>query len=555
MKKKVLLVAITSLSLAVGVTAGVIAYKTDNDNFAGAKDESYWYHYAQVTPTETKHGSKEFWANCSTHNFSLENPGAGEDIREGVDFATTSYFEELTDSDPRYLPPLSERVDIKGYLDSLLDVFGHDPYSYIPNKMRPAGVDKVSESEVTYDFDNFVDVDDIKYGGYGEQWHMVIENIKESQRFYNVTTYGAEILNAANLVARTFLDSYYDNEVSKTFNNDSRFVAKIDFHSFVLTYNIQYISGITIPFFGTITPQIDMEYVIASSTKTVRIQLSENNALKFVITPDSYTFGLEYGITEVSRKAYFTISKDEHDAVEGHIYEYVQYKDKELIPACADFYIGSTYTSVVGNKASGIPGFDGFINELYETDEGKLIGYKVKETYTKTFFGYDVSATYHTLWFNLDCITGIDNVKAISNGSVDPHENNHDVYLNDSESIFTPTKNEQKITFVKIKTSRKYDVEMRKQYFYGDIDEEIVEYEREIPMMFIQDDHDTYTNYTDFPTDILADNGIPANVTLASKYLTKIRNDYEDLIPVFENNKDSMPSASIVDFIGDPTII
>jgi len=549
MKKKVLLVAITSLSLAVGVTAGVLAYKSDNNSFAGAKDESYWYHYAQVTPTETKHGSKEFWANCSTHNFSLENPGAGEDIREGVDFATTSYFEELTDSDPRYLPPLSERVDIKGYLDSLLDVFGHDPYSYIPNKMRPAGVDKVSESEVTYDFNNFVDVEHIKYGGYGEQWHMVIENIKESQRFYNVTTYGAEILNAANLVARTFLDSYYDNEVSKTFNNDSRFVAKIDFHSFVLTYNIQYISGITIPFFGTITPQIDMEYVIASSTKTVRIQLSENNALKFVITPDSYTFGLEYGIEKVSRKAYFTISKDEHDAVEGHIYEYVQYNGEDLIPACADFYIGSTYTSVVGNKASGIPGFDGFINELYETDEGKLIGYKIKETFTK--WGFE--KTYNTLWFNLNNILNINTVKAVSNGNVDPHENNHDIYLNNSSDLFAPTKNN--VGFVK--TSRRYDVETRKQYFYGDIDEEIAEYEKEIPMMFIQDNGDKSgeTNYSTFEEDILKDNKIAASVILADKYLTKIRADYNDLIPVFENNKDSMPSASIVGFIGDAAII
>lgn len=539
MKKKALLVAITSLSLAVGVTAGVLTYKSGNNSFAGAKDESYWYHYAQVTPTETKHGSKEFWANCSTHNFSLENPGVGEDIREGVDFATTSYFEELTDSDPRYLPPLSERVDIEGYLISLFDVFNHDPYSYIPNKMRPAGVDKVSESEVTYDFNDFVDVDDIKYGGYGEQWHMVIENIKESQRFYNVTTYGAEILNAANLVARTFLDSYYDNEVSKTFNNDSRFVAKIDFHSFVLTYNIQYISGITIPFFGTITPQIDMEYVIASSTKTVRIQLSENNALKFVITPDSYTFGLEYGVETVSRKAYFTISEDELDAVEGHIYEYVQYKDKDLIPACADFYIGSTYTSVVGNKASGILGFKGYINELYTTEDGYLRGYEVQETISLV--------KYNTLWFNFDDVTGFSNVKAIAKESYKENENPHNVYVNSDDTVFEPAYNK----ILGKKTSRKFDIEMRKQYFYGDIDEEIVEYEREIPMMFIQ----AGDNFNSYTADISETDGITSVVTLANTYLTKIQDDYATLIDIFIENKDNMPSASIDEFIGDAEVI
>ncbi len=530
MKKKALLVAISSLSLAVGVTAGVIAYKTDNDSFAGAKDESYWYHYTQITPTQTRHGSKEFWANCSTHNFSLENPGEGEDIREGVDFATTSYFEELADSDPRYLPPLSERVDIKGYLDSLLDVFGHDPYSYIPNKMRPAGVDKVSESEVTYDFNNFVDVDDIKYGGYGEQWHMVIENIKESQRFYNVTTYGAEILNAANLVVRTFLDSYYDNEVSKTFNNDSRFVAKIDFHSFVLTYNIQYISGITIPFFGTITPQIDMEYVIVSSTKTVRIQLSENNALKFVITPDSYIFGLEYGVETVSRKAYFTISKDEHDAVEGHIYEYVQYKDEDLIPACADFYIDENYVTAVGNKASGLVGFNNYICELYRTSEGKMLGYEIQETLS--------AVEYNTLWFNLDNITGINTIKL----------SDDKVYVNSSAEEFKT----KKYGGINPKTaSRRYDIEWRKQFFYGEVDEEIEEYETSIPMMFVQEE-----KLSDFASDVHGENSyLNVAINLLNTYLTKIQNDYDSLVPVFIDNKDDMPNTSIVDFISDAAVV
>lgn len=546
MKKKVVLLAVTSLSLTLGITAGVVLAKADNTIFAGAKDDSYWYHYAQVTPTDDEHGSKEFWANCSTHNFSLENPGVGEDIREGVDFKTTTYFDELTSEDPRYLPPLSERVDIKGYLNSLLDAFNHDPYSYIPNSMRPEQVSKVTESEVTYDFTNFTNVSDIKYGGFGEQWHMVIENIKESERFYKITSYGSEVISAANLVARTFLDSYYDNVVTKTFN-ESSFTAKIDFHSNVLTYNIQYISGVTVPLFGTITPQIDMEYAISSHTKTVRIQLGEGNALKFVITPNSYTFGLEYGIEKVSRKAYFTISEDEYTGVEGHIYEYVQYKDKDLVPACADFYINNGYVSVVGNKAHAIIGFTGFINELYLANQGKLLGYKIKETFTKR----GINATYHTLWFNLNNITGITNVKAIDNGGTDPHENNHDIYLNSSASIFTPTKNKKGF----IPTSRKYDVEMRTQFFYGVESEQVVEYERDIPMMFIQDDHDDYTNYTDFEHDIQTDCGITASVNLSNTYLSKIRTDYSTLIPIFEVNKDSMPSASIVDFIGDATII
>ena len=529
MKKKVLLIAVTSLSLALGVTAGVIFAKKDNIVFSKATDGSYWNHYAQVTPTETKHGSKEFWSNCSTHNFTLVNPGAGEDIREGVAFDTTTYFDELTSEDPRYLPPLSERVDIKGYLNSLLDAFNHDPYSYIPNTMRPEGVTKVSESEVTYDFENFTNVSGIKYGGFGEQWHMVIENIKESQRFYNITTYGSEVLTAANLVARTFLDSYYDNEVTKTFDEAS-FTAKIDFHSNVLTYNIQYISGINVPLFGEIIPQIDMEYVIATSTKTVRIQLGENNALKFVIRPDSYTFGLEYGVEAVSRKAYFTISKDEHDAVEGHIYEYVQFKDKDLIPACADFYIDENYVTAVGNKASGLVGFNNYICELYRTSEGKMLGYEIQETLS--------AVEYNTLWFNLDNIAGINTVKL----------SDDKVYVNGSVEEFKT----KKYGGFNVKTaSRRYDIEWRKQFFYGEVDEEIEEYETSIPMMFVQEE-----KLSDFVSDVHGENSyLNVAINLLNTYLTKIQNDYDSLVPVFIDNKDDMPSESIVDFIGDAAIV
>lgn len=541
-KKKPLLVsALLFSSLAIATSVVTIKY-ADIDSLAKADDVyNYWYHYEQVTPTLTKHGSKEFWANCSTHNYSLTAPGEGEDVREGVAFDTTTYFDELTSEDPRYLPPTSEKVDIKGYFNSLLQAFTHDPYSFIPGSMRPEGVSKVSEESVNYDFSNFTNVSNIHYGGFGEQWHMVIENIKESQRFYNITTYGSEIIGASNLAVSLFLDDYYDGTVSKTFNDDSRFVSTIDFDGGELIYSIKYLSSIEVPLFGTLTPQIDMSYDVINDIKTVRIQLGDNNALKFEIRSDSYSFGIEYGTTDVSRKAYFTISTNEDENVEGHIYEFVQYKDKDLVPACADFYIGETYTSVVGNKARAITGFTGYINELYKTETGKLLGYKVRETFTK--WGFE--KTYNTLWFNLNNIANINSVKAISNGSVDPHENNHDIYLNGSSDLFKPTKNK----LVLLPTSRRYDVEMRKQYFYSS---ELEEFETDIPMMFIQDDgtEQGETNYSTFEEDILKDNKIAARVTLLDSYLNRIREDYLTLIDIFIDNKDDINSDYIVDFIG-----
>ena len=439
----------------------------------------------------------------------------------------------------------NEKVDIKGFFTTLMGALKVNPKSYIPDAMQ-AGHNTANESDITYDFNNFTSVSSIKYGGFGEQWHMVIENIAESERYYKVTTLCETAINASVVVFNNYLDKNTESTASHSIK-ETDYTASINYASGILKYSLRYDLGLSIPFFGDVVPQIDMTYNVTSLEKMVRIQLTENNAMKYVVNENHYQFALQYGVEQVSRKAFFEVERDEEENVEGHIYEYVQFKDKDLVPSCADFYIGETYTSVVGNKASGIPGFAGYINELYETEQGKLIGYKVRETFTK--WGFE--ATYHTLWFNLNNITGITNVKAVSNGGVDPHENNHDVYLNSSETIFTPTKNKKLL----VSTSRKYDVEMRKQYFYSTQDDSIVEHETSIPMMFIQDDHDEYTNYSDFHKDILKDNKIDASVNLATKYLTKIRADYDELIDVFIEHKGSITGDYIQTFIGSAEVI
>lgn len=444
----------------------------------------------------------------------------------------------------------NEKVDIKGYLASLISATGQDPYSYIPKKMLPTNsANHVAQGDVTYDFTSFVNVSDISYGGFGEQWNMVITNIRESQRFYSVLT-GAETIINSTVVA---FNNYLDNNPSDTATHsikETGYTASIDFHNGVLTYVLQYKTGWNIPFFGEVLPQIDMTYDVLSKERAVRIQLSENNALRYLVSENKYEFGLEYGVSALNRKAYFEISKDKDENIEGHIYEYVQLKDKDLVPSCADFYINSEYVSVVGNKASGMPGFTGYINELYKADEGKLLGYEVREQISK----WGLSATYHTLWFNLCDISGITSIKAVENGSSTfglGGENSHDIYLNGSSSKFEPTYN---YLLVK-KTSRKYDVELRKQSFFGYADNELVEYETEIPMMFIQADHDGYTNFSDFPSDILSKSGINAKVALNSKYLTKIQADYATLIDVFIENKGSVSGDAIEAFIGSATEI
>ncbi len=439
----------------------------------------------------------------------------------------------------------NEKVDIKTYLQTLMQVVGHDPYSYIPKTMQAENSSNhVTANQVNYNFNNFTNVSDIKYGGHGEQWHMVLNNINESERFYSVLSIGETAINASVALFNNYLDTNPNDTASHTLS-ETTYTAKLDFSNGLLAYIIQYKTNLTIPFFGEVMPQIDMTYDIKTLEKTVRIQLTDNNAMKYVVTDNMYVFAIEYGVETVSRKAYFQISKDKNDNVAGHIYEFVQYKDKDLVSACADFYINDEYTSVVGNKASGLVDFKGYINELYETGKGKLLGYEVRETLT--ILG--ISGQYNTLWFNLNNISGINNVKAVENENntgTYTNKNPHDIYLNNSTKIFEPTYNKK----LGVQTSRKYDVELRKQYFYGYNEGEFTEYETSIPMMFIQADNDKDTNFTDFPADILSKSGIAASVNLANKYINKIQEDYASLIDIFIANKDTVTGESIESYIG-----
>ena len=608
MKKKVFF--ISSGVVALAITSTVLVARANNAfTLVRSSNNNYWNHYAQVDPTENTHGSKEFWANCSSFSYTLTAPAPGEDVREGVAFNTTTYFNELTINDERYIPSLNEpqytitfnsmggspvasitdyvgkfieepakptrenyrftgwsynqngsnqviwpitlsnnitlfaqwneKVDIKGYLSSLLDILDQDPYGYIPEEMTPEYTpNHVQASEVNYDFSTFNNVSNIHYGGYGEQWHMVIENIKQSELFYNVLSIGEATIDSSIVVFNNYLDQ--NTEDTATYAKDeTSYTASINFDGATLLYSIQFKTGLTIPFFGSVTPQIDMSYDITTSEKTAKITLTENNVMKYVVTDNEYTFALQYGVEQVSRKAFFNISKDVNDNVEGHIYEFVQLKDKDMVPACADFYIDEDYTSVVGNKASGIIGFDDYINELYLTNQGKLLGYEIMETKTISA----VSVTFNTLWFNLNNISGLSNIKYID----DDHKTEEQpvgFYVNNSTVKF-----ENKLVggLSKKMASRRFDIEMRKQYFFSETVDGIVDHETSIPMMFIQ-----VEQLETFNTDVASKNSyLDLNVSLSNTYLTKIQDDYDSLISTFINNKDDIDGNYISSFINN----
>ena len=266
-----------------------------------------------------------------------------------------------------------------------------------------------------------------------------------------------------------------------------------------------------------------------SREKTVRIQLGDANALTYTVGTNSYSFAIKYlGV----RTAYFTVQRNADGTVTGQINEHLTVSGVGT-HSSADFIITDTYVSAVGNKASGILGFKGYINELYDTKTGSLLGYEVRETLS--------SITYNTLWFNLSDVDGFTSIKYREK----TEEEAAAFFLNGS----TKEWKNKAVGGISLKTaSRRYDIEMRTQYFYvlaedGSTYEEVAV---KVPMLFVQAEQlDTLT------ADVAEKN---PNLTLCvdtnAPSLKKIQADYATLIDAFIAHKDAMTEEEIRKIIG-----
>ena len=431
---------------------------------------------------------------------------------------------------------------VKEYVARLTAVETATAYDYLPAAMHPSySSNVVNASSINYDFTSFTNVSSINKAGYGEQWQMVVENINQSVAMAKVFNVAQTTLNAAGNAVDIYITNSYAEEMSYTFTGNG-YAGKFEFKDANLIFNITLTDSVTVPGFGSVKPVIKMEYDLIKEAKGMFISLGDSYKVKYVITENGYEMATTYGLTiagkSASRSSYLSIVKNNGETT-GHIYEYTTYEDSDKIKACADFYVENGYVSVVGNKSSGMTGFDGYINELYSASEGRLLGYEVREELT--FAG--LTGTYNTLWFNLWDIQGINSVKVTDKTDANKSgKSTVDVYLNGCSTLLSPTYNK-----LIVETSRKYDIEYRTRYYYTYNAETgtYVSNAVQVPMMFIQEGD----NYDSFSADMLKDNGVTASVSLSQTHLNKILSDYDTLIDIFIANKDAMSSETIIAYL------
>ncbi len=436
----------------------------------------------------------------------------------------------VVDADVTLYAVWNQKVEISQYLEALLDGFEFNPYEYIPQTMRAEYSNNLVTSDFTeLNYENFVNVSQIKYGGFGEQWHMILDNIEQSKNFFNVLSVIEGLATTSIAAFNNYLDKNPSDTASYQFK-EGIYNVMIDFDGSIISYILEYIGNL--PIFNEQKIQIAISYNIETKERTGRIQIGDANALKYVVKADSYSFGIRYlGI----RRAYFEISKDANNHIKGSIYEHLSVDDTSVSSSAAQFETDGQYLSAVGNKAGGMIGFKGYINELYSLQTGKLLGYEVRETLS--------SIQYDTLWFNLNEISGIDQIKVV-NAKNSENNNPNTIYINNSDTAFVTKK------YGGIGTkmlSRRYDIELRTQYYYYyDVaNEKYVEVATKVPMFFVQQE-----KYEDVVSDVFAENKINIGININNQVLQKIEDDYAKLIDQFIIIKDQMSVQAILDYIG-----
>lgn len=429
----------------------------------------------------------------------------------------------------------NDTVDLKAILATLMSGYKLDPYSYIPEAMLATytgnyvNANTVKKTEA--DYSSFVNKTDMPKNGFGEQWHMIADNLKQSQTFFNALT-RVEAISAETVAA---FNNYVDTNPSDT----AHYAFKHGIYDVTIdctTDHIDYVLDFTatFPVVGQQTAQIALSMDVDSGERDVRIQLGDANALAYKIRQNGYTFALKLlGV----RRAMFDVSRDSSGKVTGHINEFLTASGitDAAISSAADFYIDGNYVTAVGNKAGGMIGFDGYICELYNKTTGKLISYEVRETKTVSIpIVGDVSVTFDTLWFDLADVSGITSVKY----------DGENFYVNNLSSAWE-SKDVGGLSYRRF--SRKYDIEFRTQYFYAIDNGEVVEVAVKVPMLFVQEDE-----YSTLTSDVADKNsGVNVSVTVSSTNLNKQQSDYATYVDAFINNKAEITVEYILAFIGE----
>ena len=440
----------------------------------------------------------------------------------------TSTVETSAPATTEQITVSNNKVKFSEALKTLLEFYKWNPKDTIPNAMRPESQSNLTNiNSLGSDYSNFVSTSNIPRNGIGEQWNMVIENIEDSQTFFNALSVIDGVATSSVIAFNNYLDKNPADTAHHEFESGVYSVT-INCTDDQIYYVLNYSANV--PVFGQQDIQIALSMNIDTQVKQARIQIGDANSLLYTVNKDTYSFAIKYLNLKYS---YFEITQNPDNSISGHIYEYLKASSVE-IPNTADFYINNNYVTVVGNKADGLIGFSGTICELYSAQTGKMLCYEVKETAT--------NIVYNTMWFNLYDVDGISSIR--HNPPTDDQKASYSI--NDSSSIWEAKK--YGLSGGLKMASRRFDLELRTQYFYyyDAQNEKYVKISAEIPMLFVQEEV-----YSELIKDVKSTNDVTIQINLDEKHMQKLNNEYKTKIDIYEKNKNIYTVDYINKYIGN----
>lgn len=309
------------------------------------------------------------------------------------------------------------------------------------------------------------------------------------------------------------LGDLYSTYLSNNPNNPYAFTASVGGLSFLITgqenelivnvtYNAMSITMAVLEVNGDITYWVDL-YINAT-----------NRVLLYSTASELIILG-NVDVSLVNVSYFLNIVKSGND-LSGFSYEKYGVGDTALRQYVVFKSIGNYFT-VAGERGDFLLGASPKVNvETYRLQDGAYLGSQVLETVPVT------GPTYETVWYPLWSINGWTSVRYETDNNDDKEF--PQVYFNGSSSAFDVHYNT--LPIIGTKTSRKYDVELKKSYVFKENSEgDLEKVEFLYPAFFIQENELTSNP---FGTANSRNNNLLSH-TLTANDLNAIRSHYDVL--------------------------
>ncbi|MBQ2740816.1 MAG: hypothetical protein IJF39_04285 [Clostridia bacterium] len=352
--------------------------------------------------------------------------------------------------------------NLKGLATAVVNAFGAVPdvWEFLPSTFSPESRLVGQES---LDYTNFVDVNSIPLNGMGKQLNLVYGVLNTaSQALYYVNQVYA-VFNTIERLYEAFLDT--NPEDYTVFETEAgafsiRLVLNEKEYSLYTA-----IGGVNLSIYANVEEE----------TYGARVQLTKESVLRYEVEGEAMRVAwVLFGVASTEIEF---VRND--DVVLGYIYDYVG-TDSLNVATCTLMEVGEEYTTFIGTKGDFIPTAVSRNCEVYRNSDGRLVGTEVREE-VETTLGM---AIFDTLWYPLSYLEGVNTIKKVDEMNV---MNPDKIYINGaSDTIHTKTIG----GFTKKSLSRRFDIEFKTMYFfeYDEAKEKYVSVEKEIPMLFIQEE-------------------------------------------------------------------